>query len=568
MLNAHGPMLNLRTPSAAAALLGLGLLFVALRWNSYDLPLVRDEGEYAYAAQLLKHGLLPYENAFLQKPPMAVYTYALSAAIAPKIYWFPRVLAAMFVALATGLLGLIARLEFGPRLAWPTMWLFTAMVVMPGIPQFAANTEVFLLLPLLATFACYAVARHGRGGQSDLASSANVARTALSAGFRSPARLFTRAGLSALFREFAIRDGAAAWFMAGFFAAATLLYKYTALPLAVFLFATWSFQEWRAGAGLRALGRHWCLGLMGGGFAALAALGLFLIHDGGRSLWECTIHFNRFYKNNASFGLAALWFCLKLLWANWWLPFLLPCLLLLRPTPRMRFWLATFLASWLATAASIYGHYYIVVTPFWALLNAVAIDRAASWLAAKLAGPLHLLNRIITAAVVLVICLPHLPWIFCTKDEFGAARRGGTPYLESTDVARRVAELSSPEDYVFVAGSEPQILSYAGRLSPTRFVIVYPLMFPSPLALGYQQEAIRDLEQRPPALIVLSRSNTSWLVQPGSPGDFVSYLETLLAERYERVGGYVSESRGEGWQEPLSDQQFAASSLVLYRRKK
>src|SRR5258708_2033157 len=34
---------------------GIGLLFIALRWNNYDAPLVRDEGEYAYAAQLLKH---------------------------------------------------------------------------------------------------------------------------------------------------------------------------------------------------------------------------------------------------------------------------------------------------------------------------------------------------------------------------------------------------------------------------------------------------------------------------------------------------------------------------------
>src|SRR5438445_13817343 len=47
--------------------LGICLLFVVLRWNSHNVPLVRDEGEYAYAAQLLRHGLVPYRDAFLQK---------------------------------------------------------------------------------------------------------------------------------------------------------------------------------------------------------------------------------------------------------------------------------------------------------------------------------------------------------------------------------------------------------------------------------------------------------------------------------------------------------------------
>src|SRR2546425_11590041 len=73
--------------------LGLCLLFIVLRWNSYDLPLTRDEGEYGYAAQALKAGLAPYSHAFLQKPPMIVYSYALASCLAPQLFWFPRILA-------------------------------------------------------------------------------------------------------------------------------------------------------------------------------------------------------------------------------------------------------------------------------------------------------------------------------------------------------------------------------------------------------------------------------------------------------------------------------------------
>ena len=71
------------------------------------------------------------------------------------LFWAPRLLAYVFVALATVLLGFIARLEFGKGFALPAMWLATPMILLPGIDQFPANTEMFLLLPLLATVAIY-----------------------------------------------------------------------------------------------------------------------------------------------------------------------------------------------------------------------------------------------------------------------------------------------------------------------------------------------------------------------------------------------------------------------------
>ena len=219
--------------SAALGVLGIGVLFVALRWHSCDAPLIRDEGEYAYAAQLLRGGLAPYEHSFLQKPPMIVYSYALAGMVAPKLFWAPRLLACLFAAGATALLGYVARREFGAGFALPVMWLFTPMVLLPGGDQLIANTEMFLLLPLMACFACYAFSR-GRTG------------------------------------------GSGAWFLAGVFGALALGYKYTALPLLAVLSVGWSFEEWRQGVSSRHLCRHWLFGLLGAGLAAVAVLGFFL----------------------------------------------------------------------------------------------------------------------------------------------------------------------------------------------------------------------------------------------------------------------------------------------------
>jgi hypothetical protein len=226
-----------------------------------------------------------------------------------------------------------------------------------------------------------------------------------------------------------------------------------------------------------------------------------------------------------------------------------------------------FLASWICTSASFYPQYYLVVMPFWALLAAVGVVSFSSWAAAKWLLPAKGLAWGLTAVVLFLLCIPHLPWIAQSRQQFAAAKLAGYPFAESKIIAKRVAELTSPRDYVFVAGSEPQILCYAERFSPTRFVIIYPMMIPTPLTSRYQQEVIGDLEARPPAVIVLVQSPTSWLWQENTPLDFKHYLDQLLAEKYDVIGGYVPERDNGVWEEPLNPEDNKRWSLLLFRRK-
>jgi hypothetical protein len=510
--------------------LGVGVLLVVLRWNSLDAPLVRDEGEYAYAAQILKRGLPPYEHAFLQKPPMAVYTYGLAGVLAPDTFWFPRVLAGLSAGLAACLLGLIARLEFGRGFALPAMWLATPMLLCPRLWQFTANTEMFMVLPLLATVAVYVLSRHGDGGLE--------------------------------------RAGTGAWFLAGLLGATTFWYKYTALPVLTLVVVAWSFEQWRITGSGRGVISGWLAGIGGAGIATLAILAPFLASDGGKHLWECTVHFNRFYRASATFGLSGLWAWMEAFWVDWWVLFLLTALLVVRPQRRVWFWMGMFLAAWVSTGASALGQYYVVVMPFWALLTAVAINQAAALAAKQMVWSEATLRRAFTVGVVALVCLPDLPWIRCAKEQFAVVKAGGgNPSIESLPVARRLAELTSPNDLVFVAGSEPQILFYAKRVSASRFVIVYPLIIPTPLARGYQVEAMRELEKHPPTAIVLAQSPLSWMPQKDSPVEFLQFLEKLLAEHYERVGGWVTDAQGSRWQEPLAEPDQPKASLVLFHRK-
>jgi hypothetical protein len=503
---------------------GIGVLFVALRWNNFNTPLTRDEGEYAYAAQLLERGGSPYQHAFIQKPPMVIYSYAFADWLMPQCYWSPRILAGVFVALATVLLGYAVWLEFGTSVAWLAMWLTTLMIPAPELDQFAANTEMFLLLPLLTLVAVFVREQH-RG-----------------------------------YRPWH-------WWVAGFAAIAAVLYKYTVVPLAALIFIAWVSKTVRTQDARQLVRRLFpaCAGVV---TAAALMLGFFIIHDGGRQLWECTVLFNCHYVQSGNFGLSGFWFNLKTFWSAWWILFLLSGAAFLRPAARIWFWACLFGCAWLCTGASVYGHYYILLMPFWAVLAANGIKTAGELLASLLKRPSSGIVGVMAAITVFLCLLPDLPWIACPPARFSPAKFGGqNPFAESPLVANRVAELSAPDDLVFIAGSEPQILCYAHRFSPTRFITMYPLMIPSPLAPEYQREAIQDLEQRLPTLIVLVRANTSWLQDRNSPKDFTGQLKILLGQDYTRIGGFVPDATNGFWAEPLSDTQFDCSSLVLFKRK-
>ena len=59
-------------------LAGLTILFVVVvRVRLRELPLERDEGEYAYAGQLMLQGVPPYREAYTMKLPGTYAAYAL-----------------------------------------------------------------------------------------------------------------------------------------------------------------------------------------------------------------------------------------------------------------------------------------------------------------------------------------------------------------------------------------------------------------------------------------------------------------------------------------------------------
>jgi hypothetical protein len=197
------------------------------------------------------------------------------------------------------------------------------------------------------------------------------------------------------------------------------------------------------------------------------------------------------------------------------------------------------------------------------MLAAVSIQVLSRWLGNRIRGA----GGLLVMAVTLLVLRPDVPWMLCSPERFVGAKMDGFPFAGSWITAQRVAALSSPDDFVYVAGSEPQILFYAGRFSPTRFITAYALMIPTPVAQKYQAEAINDLLSRPPKLIVFSTVSNSWLRQAATPADFSNFLGNLLRQDYVLVGGHLPGDQNGRWVEPLASNEMAVADLWLYQRR-
>src|SRR5581483_4911341 len=111
-------------------------------------PFEGDEGAYGTIAQQMLHGYLPYRDIFDHKPPLVYVWYAVSFLIFGQNIIAPRILAALSWSATTMLVYVQGKLLLGRRQALiaAAVFGFAASLTMLS---FNANTEVFLILPLM-----------------------------------------------------------------------------------------------------------------------------------------------------------------------------------------------------------------------------------------------------------------------------------------------------------------------------------------------------------------------------------------------------------------------------------
>lgn len=128
---------------------GLVLITAAVRIPLLGVPFERDEGEYAYIAWRLGHNELPYRDWVDQKPPAIFWVYRAALTLPLDPIRAVHLAALLFSAASTRALFFLG-LRFMRRFwAFAAAALFALLSVDPFAHGTAANTEIFMLLPII-----------------------------------------------------------------------------------------------------------------------------------------------------------------------------------------------------------------------------------------------------------------------------------------------------------------------------------------------------------------------------------------------------------------------------------
>jgi hypothetical protein len=481
---------------AMAALAVAVLLVVVVRVRLVQIPLERDEGEYAHIGQLMLEGIPPYKLAWNMKLPGTYASYAAIMAV------FGETIAGihlgfLLVNLATlALLFFVARRLLDVPHAALTCVCYALLSMCSGVLGLEGHATHLVVLWALGGLLMLSRAREsGRLWAftwSGLAFGVSFVckQPGLSFGLCGGAVLLRDLGLATplerkgrLQRVVVFGAGLALPFLL------TCVLLFWAGTFDRFWFWTFTYARVHAGA----LG--WRVGLLD-----LADFN----QKAGALRWSWMV---------AAAGLV----CLLMDKARSDARFVIGCLLV--------FSLMAFTASFY-----FFRHYFIMVLPVVCLLIAIAARRAA-----------RAMGEVIPGAGFALACASFIfanraLWFEQTPVAACRALYGGNPFPEAVQIATYVREHTTPEETIAIMGSEPEIFFYAHRHSATGYIYMYDLMQPQPYALAMQKETMQQIESAKPAFMLLVNVSSSWTISRSSDLSIMEWTRDYSGKYYDLAG--------------------------------
>ena len=150
----------------------------AIRLHLLDVPMERDEGEYAYAGQLLLQGVPPYDQVYNMKLPGIYVVYAVLMAVFGQTHTGVHLGLLVINAATVLFLFLLTKKLFTPFAGLVAAASYALMSMGQPVQGIFANAEHFVMFFAISGL-CLLVSAAGSGGWSALVASAIL----LGAGF-------------------------------------------------------------------------------------------------------------------------------------------------------------------------------------------------------------------------------------------------------------------------------------------------------------------------------------------------------------------------------------------------
>lgn len=534
----NGRFQRLATAHGTAWLLTAAIALGALlRFRLLSVPFERDEGEYAYAGQLMLQGIAPYELAYTMKLPGVSTIYAGLMLLFGQSHEGIHFGLLIINALTTWLIFETGRRFVGSTAGIAAAAFFAVSSTLPAVQGLWANAEHFVLPFALAGILSY---------------------------FRwlddSRDRFLIISGLLLGCGILMKQHGAA-----------FLLFVALCLGWEAFITRT---GQWQTTA--RAFAS-----LAGGAAIPIALVALIVFAMGSfDKFWYWTTDYATSYTSGNSFERGWLNFSRKA-GAVWQQATAIGFMAAVAPlcldwSPARRFASARLLLfallSFLAVCPGLFfrPHYFIMLLPAACILAGASLDRCYQIL--RDFSDNNLVRAMPGVVAFVIVCTTVVAngnvLLYATPEPILRTTYGINPFSEAVLIGNYLREHTLEDETIAVIGSEPQIYFYARRKSATGHIYTYPLMEEGKRAQELQREMAREIETSSPRYLVYVHDTSSWLITKKSSRWILNWFWNYQSD-YQIVGwseAHVNASTVH-WGVPTVWPPQSPAWTAIYRRK-
>jgi len=484
-------------------------LVVAIRIRLLGIPLERDEGEYAYAGQLILQGIPPYKLAYNMKFPGTYAAYALIMSI------FGQTIHAIHLGLLLINVATIALIFLVGRRLINTIGGLTAaasyavLSVSPSVLGLAAHATNFVVLPVLGGIL---LLKGQRVTDSEPSQPKQLVRLFASGVLFGIGILMKQPGL--LFIPFGI------------------------------IYIVWRDLNRRLSLNRMLLN---ILIFLGGSAFPLGITSLILWQVGVfDTFWFWTINYARQYGGLVPLKQAPQIFfrsadeVVLTGWPMWMLAGIgiITGLWDRRMRVSTLFLVAFLFFGALAVCPGFFfrTHYFILILPAVSLLAGAAISKLAEILEGRLILLRFVPLLLFAGALSVPILLDKKIFFEVPPNQACGLIYPENPFLEAVRIGTYLRDQTQPSDTIAVIGSEPEIYFYSHRHSATGYIYTYGLMEPQKYAEHMQQEMIREIEAARPSYLVSVAMGYSWLRRPDSAEAIFTWANAYMTQNYTPAG--------------------------------
>jgi len=562
------PTLRDRVLSRAWIIVVLVMLFsIGVRARLGDMPLERDEGEYAYAGQLILHGDAPYRDAYNMKLPGTYLAYAISMAIFGQTPTGIHLGLALVNAATIWLMFLLGKQLLDTTSGVIAAVAYGLMSLSPDVLGLAGHATHYVALPAVGGILLLLRAVETRAMKFHLL-----------AGI-----LF---GLAFVMKQHGM--------FFGMFGGLYLIWVRWGAYWAGGR-GTGRKPKWRPASGSNRKVETSAPITDSPGLIkelALFSLGCLLpyllvclwLWAAGvfPQFWFWTVTYGSKYAGGLPLVKAAdmTSYTLRTIVGPNLIFWLLPWVGMLmmwwdeRLDANRRFLLsALFLFSLAAITVGFYfrQHYFILLLPVISLLIAVGVSRSLRLLRGDQSLELFLALGMVCVAVVAVggiLIVNGAIWFTDSPKKAVETIYTSSVFSDTREVADFIQQNTEPNARIAVIGSEPEIYFYARRRSATGHIYTYALMEKHPYAVRLQEEMMKQVEEARPEYVVYVQNQLSWLTQENSEKKILEWWPKYWEQNLQLVRTYTTRQGAAEFAETEPARPGSSGNYLLLLKRK